>query len=67
MLAPVKIVLISTSLLSIPKVEKPIILDQDYSIEAMRYRIQENNDSTTDINNLMYKSIIKEIKEKIND
>lgn len=62
MFAPTKIVILFGSLLSLPKVDKPIILDGDYSLESMKYRIKNNTDPH-DINNLLYKNLLKEIEE----
>jgi hypothetical protein len=62
MLAPIKIVLISTSLINCSVPKKPIILDGDYSIEAMRYRIKKDHDSKYDTNDILYKTIIQEIE-----
>jgi hypothetical protein len=60
MLAPIKIVLISTSLLNPAKIDKPIILYGDYSDVAMKYRIKRDYDSSNDINNILYKALIRE-------
>lgn len=59
MLSPIKIILISSSLLSPAKYDKPIFLENDYSLEAAEYMMTKYPLSQ-DINSVLFRSIIED-------
>jgi hypothetical protein len=61
MLAPIKIVLISSCLLPYPKTEGRFYLSNDYSLEAAEYMMKKYPD-TMDINYFMYRSLLEDSK-----
>ena len=71
MLSPITIVVLSTALINpAPKIQShPIYFSGNYTIEAAEYlrKQQQNSNTTNDINDIMYREILKELKSKDQD
>lgn len=68
MLSPIKIIVISSALINTPKVEpQPIIMEENYSVEAAKYlRTKQNgSDIISKINDIMYGEILKELESQV--
>lgn len=68
MLSSVKIIILSSSLINPPVVNhnQPVNFSGNYSLEAAKYLRSKMSGSDTikDINDIMYREILKELKDK---